>query len=37
LDGEEKMNLPMPEELTLGTLVMRVAWLRRTYNIKNRF
>jgi hypothetical protein len=37
LNGEEKMNLPMPKELVLGTLAKRVAWLRRDCKIKDRF
>jgi len=36
-DGEEKMNLPLLEELASGTLAKRVAWLRRVYKIKNKF
>jgi hypothetical protein len=36
-DGEEKMNLPMPEELPLGTLARKVARLKKVYKIKNRF
>jgi len=37
LDGEEKTNLPLPKELSLGTLTRKVAWLRRVYKIKNMF
>jgi hypothetical protein len=37
LNGEEKMNFPMLEELTSGTLGRRVAWLKRDCKIKNRF
>ncbi len=37
LDGEEKINLPMLEELTLGTLTRRITQLRKVYNIKYRF
>jgi hypothetical protein len=36
-NGEENMNLPLPEELPLGTPTRRVAWLRRVYKIRNRF
>jgi hypothetical protein len=36
-DCEEKMNLPLFEELTSGTLAKRVAWLRRVYKIRNKF
>jgi hypothetical protein len=36
-DGEEKMNLPMLEELALRTQTRRVARLRRVCNIKDRF
>jgi hypothetical protein len=36
-NGEEKMNLPMPKELTLGTVAKRVAQLKRVHKIKNKF
>jgi hypothetical protein len=37
LDGEEKMNLLMPKELTSRTLARRVAQLRIVYKIKDTF
>jgi hypothetical protein len=36
-DGEEKMNLPLSEELPLGTLVRKVTRFKRIYKIKDRF
>jgi hypothetical protein len=36
-DGEEKTNLPLLEELPLGTLTRRVAWLKRVCKIKDKF
>jgi hypothetical protein len=36
-DGEEKTNLLMLKELTLRTLVKKIAWLRMVYKIKDRF
>jgi hypothetical protein len=37
LDGEEKTNLPLPEEFPLRTLARKVARLKRIYKIKDRF
>ncbi len=36
-DDEEKTNLPMLEELALGTLTKRITELRKVYKIKGRF
>jgi hypothetical protein len=36
-NGEEKTNVPLLKELSLGTLIRRVAWLRRIYKIKDNF
>jgi hypothetical protein len=35
-NGEEKMNLPLPEKLPLGTLIRKVAWLMRVCKIKDK-
>jgi hypothetical protein len=35
-DGEEKTNLPLLEELALGTLARKVAQLRRVYKITGK-
>jgi hypothetical protein len=37
LNGEEKMNFPMLEELASGTLARGVARLKKDCKIKNRF
>jgi hypothetical protein len=37
LNGEEKTNLSMPEELALGTLARKVSQLRRVCKIKDKF
>jgi hypothetical protein len=37
LDGEEKMNFPISEELTSRILARRVAQLRRVCKIKDKF
>jgi len=36
LDDEEKMNLPLPKELPLGTLTKRVGWLKKVCKIKKQ-
>jgi hypothetical protein len=36
-NGEEKKNIPMPKEVTLGFLTKKVAQLRKVCKIKNRF
>jgi hypothetical protein len=36
-DGGEKTNLPMPEELALGTLARRVTRLNKVCKIKDKF
>jgi len=36
-NGEEKTNLPMLKELASGTLIRRVAQLRKVYKIKDKF
>jgi hypothetical protein len=35
-NGEEKTNLPMPEEFTSRTLVRRIAQLRKVCNIEKQ-
>jgi len=37
LDGEEKTNLPIPQELRLGTLAKRITQLKKVCKIKDKF
>jgi hypothetical protein len=37
LNGEEKTNLPMHEELALGTIARKVSQLRRVCKIRDNF